>query len=143
MRMHIGGRLKSLPGPQRGGARLTAVIAALLFFLAGSMTGVVVDRFWLRHLTAAPPPLTVDAMVSDLALSDTDERRVREFLNEMHPSVIEALEAGPDSLLATTRSVHQRLLEILPPEARPRFRRWLQQHHHGMMRQMRRDAREN
>lgn len=120
-------------------ARSTAVVVALLLFLTGGVVGVVVDRLLLLPSEVQAAPLTVDDMVADLGLSEAEEARVRDFMERMHPIVLEAAQEGPDSLLTATRNVHQRLEELLPPHARSGFQGWIGEHHRGMMERLRTD----
>ncbi|MFW6206319.1 MAG: hypothetical protein ACOC5J_00125 [Gemmatimonadota bacterium] len=120
-------------------ARSTAIVAALLFFVTGGVVGVAVDRLLLLPSEVEATPLTVDAMVEDLELSEAEEARVREFMERMHPIVLEAAREGPDSLLTATRNVHQHLEDLLPPHARSGFHSWVEGHHRRMMERLRTD----
>lgn len=114
-------------------ARRRAAAAAVFLLLTGAVLGIVVDRLWLAGSPAAAAPLTVEAMVADLELEPETEMQVRALLDSMHPVMLGAAQAGPDSLMVTARGVHARLREILPPELRPELRGWMGEHHRRMM----------
>lgn len=115
------------------GARRKAAAAAALLLLAGSLLGVLVDRLWLLPRGVEAMPLTAQAMAARLALSPSEEARIRALLDSMHAEVTVAAQQGPDSLLTMARSAHLRLEAALPPDARPKFRAWMQDHHRQIM----------
>ncbi len=117
----------------RDGARGKAAAAAALLLLTGGLLGVVVDRLWLLPRGVEAMPLTAQAMAARLDLSPSDETRIRALLDSMHAEVTAAAQHGPDSLLTMARRAHLRLEAALPPDARPEFRAWLQDHHHQMI----------
>lgn len=118
------------------GPRRKAAAAATLLFLAGGLSGVLVDRLLIRPRAVEATPLTARAMAARLDLSRSDEARIRALLDSLHAEVAAAAQQGPDSLRTVARSAHQRLEAALPPEARAEFRIWMQEHHRRMMERM-------
>lgn len=128
-----GGGTELMLQPKRSGRR-KATAAAVVLLIAGGLLGVLVDRVWLlppRRIDAMP--LTAQGMAARLHLTPSDEARIGALLDSMHAQVLAAAQRGPDSLVVTARSVYLRLEAALPPEARPEFRAWMQDHHHQML----------
>jgi hypothetical protein len=126
----------SMTHESEGGSRRKAGAAAALLVLAGVALGVVVDRLWLMPPEAAAMPLTPEALVAHLELRPEDEARVRVLLESLHGEVTSAAAAGPEALAAVARSAHERIEQALPPEARPAFREWVEEHHAQMTERM-------
>ena len=120
----------------QAGPRRKAGATAMLLVVAGAALGVLIDRLWLMAPGAAAMPLTPEALVADLDLGPEDEARVRMLLDSVHAEVLSASSGGPGALATVARSAHQRLEEALPPEARPAFRRWVEDHHAQMTERM-------
>jgi hypothetical protein len=118
------------------GARWKAVITAAFLLLAGGVSGVLLDRLWLRSHDVEPMPLTAQAMAARLDLTPAEETRMRALLDSMHAEVTAAAHHGPDSLAVTARRAHQRIEAALPSAARAEFRAWMQDHHRQLMRRM-------
>ena len=117
----------------RGRAR--AVATALLLILAGAALGIVVDRLWLSA-PAEGMSLTATAMAERLGLGPEDEARLIVLLDSLHAEVAAAAVDGPEALRAATGAAHGRIASSLPPESRPAFHLWMQEHHEHMMHQM-------
>lgn len=117
--------------------RWQAALAAGLLLVTGAALGITADRLWLAGPPAAgAAPLTVDAMARSLDLAPDDRVRVRQVLDSLEAEVAEAARMGPDSLRSVARRARARLEGALPPEARPRFRQWMQVRHRQMMERM-------
>lgn len=117
--------------------RWQAALAAVLLLVTGAVLGITVDRLWLSGPPAAgAAPLTVDAMARSLDLTPDDRARVRRVLDSLEAEVAEAARSGPDSLRSVARRARARLEGALPPDARPRFRQWMQVRHRQMMERM-------
>lgn len=116
-----------------GSARRKAAMLAALLLLAGGLSGVLVDRFWLLPRGDDTMPLTAHAMAARLDLDASQEARVRLLLDSMHTDVIAAARYGPDSLASAARTAHARLEAALPPHSRAEFRAWLVDHHHQLL----------
>lgn len=117
--------------------RWQAALAAVLLLMTGAALGITVDRLWLTGPPAAgAAPLTVDAMARSLDLAPGDRARVRRVLDSLEAEVAEAARSGPDSLRSVARRARARLEGALPPDARPRFRQWMQVRHRQMMERM-------
>jgi hypothetical protein len=117
----------------RGRARAAAT--ASLLILAGAGLGIAVDRLWL----SAPDEgmsLTAEAMSERLGLDPEVEARLTVLLDSLHAEVAAAAVEGPEALRAATDAAHARIAAFLPPESRPAFHLWMQEHHEQMMRQM-------
>jgi len=121
---------------RNGGARPGAIAAAALLLLTGALLGVLVDRLWLVPRQLEAMPLTADAMTERLGLGTQDEARIRALLDSLHAEVMATVARSPDSLRAVTRNAHLRIQAALPPEARPGFGAWMQDHHRQMMERM-------
>ena len=116
-----------------------AVMSATLLFGFGAVAGAAADRLWVTSgaTELAAAPLTVESMAGALDLGTSERARVAALLDSLEPIVARAVVAGPDSLQAAARMARQRLEEVLPPDRRPRFRRWMSDHHDRMMDDMR------
>lgn len=114
-----------------------ALVAALLFLL-GAVAGVAVDRVWLGRWPseAQAAPLTVDAMADALDLDASQNGRVRRVLDSLRADLARAAQAGPDSLRDAAQRGRRRLEEALPPDRRPHFEAWMDEHHARMMQMM-------
>jgi hypothetical protein len=114
------------------------LIAASLFAL-GAVAGVVADRTWTARSvpSAAAAPVTLESMVSALGLDPATRDRLAALLDSLQPEIAAAAAAGPDSLRVATRRAHRRVMEVLPPEQRPAFQRWLDVRHRHMVEMMR------
>lgn len=132
------GRPPPGPGETSGGrSRWKAAAAAVLLLLAGAALGVTVDRLWIaRAGDARAGPLTADAMARSLELDPATRARVAAVLDSLRGEVAAAAAAGPGSLRAAARRARQRLHDVLPPDRRPAFRRWMKSRHREMMERM-------
>lgn len=132
------GRRSPGPGAAPGGrSRWKAAAAAGLLLLAGAALGVTVDRLWVAGAgDARAAPLTADAMARSLELDPAARARVAAVLDSLRGEVAAAAAAGPDSLRAAARRARRRLHDVLPPDRRPAFRRWMQSRHREMMERM-------
>lgn len=119
------------PLPARPG--LKAGLAAVLLVFGGILSGVALDRVWLRPASLEAMPLTADAMATRLRLSPTEAARIGELLDSLHNEVIAAGQFGPDSLRIMADRVHERIEATLPSAARSEFREWIGEHHDRMM----------
>jgi hypothetical protein len=117
-------------------ARWKAGAAALLLLGAGVALGVLADRLWLQAPETETMPLTAEALVAHLDLAPTDAARIRALLDSMHVDVVAATAEGPEALAAAARTAHERIEAALPPDARPGFRSWVDDHHRQMMERM-------
>jgi hypothetical protein len=126
------------PRPASGhGARWKAIATIALLVLASGTLGALVDRVWLRTPAAgAMMPLTAEALAEQLELDPSEAARVRALLDSMHAEVVTAIGQGPDALAAAADHARVRLEGALPPDARPAFRRWMEDHHRQMMERM-------
>jgi hypothetical protein len=115
------------------GARRKAAAAAAFLLLAGGLLGVLVDRLWLFPRGVEAMPLTAQALAARLDLGPSEEAQIRALLDSIHAEVMAAAQQGADSLRTTARSAHLRLEAVLPPDTRPEFRAWMQDHHRWMM----------
>jgi len=116
--------------------RVRAVVAAGLLLVTGALLGIAIDRVWL-----APPPteamsLTAGAMSERLGLSAEEEARLVVLLDSLHAEVLAAAAAGPEALRSATDAAHRTIDASLPPESRPAFHAWMQEHREHMMTQM-------
>lgn len=115
------------------------LLPATLLFGLGLVAGVAADRLWVAgeatELLAAP--LTVESMVRALDLDTVEQARVAALLDTLEAAVAYAVGLGPDSLQAAARIARQRLEQALPPDVRPRFQSWMNDHHNRMMMDMR------
>ncbi len=118
--------------------RWKGTFAALLLFAFGAVAGVAGDRIWLgmAPVAAEAAPLTPEGMVRSLDLDPVQGARVRSVLDSLRGEVARAAAAGPDSLRDVAQRARQRLEDVLPPDRRPQFQRWMQQHHDRMMARM-------
>jgi len=112
-----------------------AGVAALLL-VTGALLGIAIDRVWL-----SPPPtesmsLTAGAMSERLGLSSEQEARLVVLLDSLHAEVLAAAAAGPEALRSATDAAHRTIDASLPPESRPAFHAWMQEHREHMMTQM-------
>jgi hypothetical protein len=117
--------------------RVRAAGTAALLLLTGAFLGVSVDRVWLSPPPAEAVSLTAGAMSERLGLSPEEEARLNLLLDSLHTEVMAAALDGPEALRVATEDAHRRIEASLPPEARPAFHAWMQEHHEHMMRQMR------
>lgn len=119
--------------------RRKAVASAVLLLATGMIAGATIDRMLSGRaaLTAAPSPLTVEAMAQDLDLDAPDLERVPTLLDSVESDLAEAASAGPDSLRAFSRRARERLENALPRDRQDRFQDWMQEHHNRMMEGMR------
>lgn len=125
------------PSPGSASSRWRAAAAGVLLLLTGAALGVTVDRLWVAGADdAVAAPLTFDAMAQSLELDPGQRERVRAVLDSLERDVAAAAAAGPDSLRATARRARQRLHDVLPPDRRPAFRRWMRLRHRQMMERM-------
>lgn len=118
--------------------RWQGALLAVLLFVLGLVAGVAADRVWLGGWTAEAEAasLTPEGMADALDLDPAQGARVRSVLDSLRVEVGQAVQSGPDSLRSVARRARQRLEEALPPDRRPRFREWMQDHHARMMRDM-------
>jgi hypothetical protein len=112
------------------------MFAALLLLLAGVIAGVAIDRMIIIPHQRAPHDLTVEALADQLDLDPAVEARVRLLVDSMTIMVAEAARHGPDSLRLAARRAHERIEAALPPDARTRFRAWVEDHHEELMHRM-------
>jgi hypothetical protein len=116
--------------------RFRAGGAAALLLVTGVLLGIAIDRAWI-----SPPPtesmsLTAGAMSERLGLSSEQEERLVVLLDSLHAEVLAAAAAGPDALRSATDAAHRTIDASLPPESRPAFHAWMQEHREHMMAQM-------
>jgi hypothetical protein len=116
--------------------RFRAAGAATLLLVTGALLGIAIDRLWI-----SPPPtesmsLTAGAMSERLGLSSEQEARLVVLLDSLHEEVLAAAAAGPDALRSATDAAHRTIDASLPPESRPAFHAWMQEHREHMMTQM-------
>lgn len=114
--------------------------AAALLLVTGGAMGVLVDRHWLSPPEVEATPLTAEAMAARLDLSSADEARLRALLDSLHAEIHAVVQQDPDSLRAAVRDAQRRIEAVLPADARPEFRAWMQEHHERMMGRMRRGS---
>lgn len=115
-----------------------AALATTLIFLLGAVAGVAADRVWLGRAPAVAQAatLTPAGMEAALNLTPSQAARVRAVLDSLRGEVVQAAQAGPDSLRDVAQRARQRLEEALPMDRRASFQEWMQQHHARMMQQM-------
>ena len=114
-----------------------ATSAAALLFVAGGVTGVLVDRALLSPTEIYATPLTADAMAKHLGLSPAHEARIRALLDSLHAEMAAHVQVGPDALGAAAKAAQERIEAALPLEARTQFRAWMREHHDQLMGRMR------
>lgn len=117
-------------------SRARAAGTAVLLVLTGAVLGITVDRLWLSPTRIGAMSLTAGAMSERLGLSSEDAERLSVLLDTLHTEVTAAAADGPEALRAATDAAHQRIDASLPPESRPAFHSWMQEHREHMMRQM-------
>ncbi len=119
--------------------RWKGTLAAVLLFGLGTVAGVAGDRIWLglAPTVAEAAPLTPDGMATALHLDAAQGARVRAVLDSLQSEVARGAAEGPDSLRVAAERARRRLENALPPDRRPQFQQWMQQHHDRMMRRMR------
>jgi len=124
--------------PSSERARARAAGTATILLLAGGVFGVAVDRLWLsvRAPTAELTPLTAGAMAERLGLPPEEEARLGALLDSLHGELMSSVADGPEALRAVTEAAHRRIDASLPPETRPAFHSWMQEHHEEMMERM-------
>jgi hypothetical protein len=113
-------------------ARLRAFATAALLFVAGASVGIASDRMLLRPASLQAAPLTVDAMVDHLGLSESEAARVRVLLDSLHTELARVLVENPDSLRVSVHEIRDRIEAALPESARSGFREWILEHHQSM-----------
>jgi hypothetical protein len=111
--------------------------AAALLFVAGGVTGVLVDRTLLSPASIHAAPLTADALAHRLGLSRADEARIRGLLDSLHTEMSMHVQLGPDALGAAARAAQGRIEAALPLDSRAEFRAWMKEHHDHLMGRMR------
>jgi hypothetical protein len=116
--------------------RARAVGTAALLLLTGALLGIAVDRAWLSPAPMQTMSLTADAMSERLGLSSEEQARLVVLLDSLHAEVVVAAAAGPEALRAATDAAHETIAASLPPESRPAFHSWMQEHREHMMHQM-------
>jgi hypothetical protein len=118
------------------GARWRAAGTAALLFVTGSAMGALVDRLWLSPRETHGTPLTAEAMAARLGLSSAKEAQLRTLLDSLRGEIHAVVQRAPDSLGTAARNAQLRIEAVLPPDARPEFRAWMQEHHAQMMGRM-------
>jgi hypothetical protein len=111
-------------------------VVATLLLLAGGALGITIDRAWLSPPATESMSLTAGAMSARLGLSSDQEARLVVLLDSLHAEVLAAAAAGPDALRRATDAAHRTIDASLPPESRPAFHAWMQEHREHMMTQM-------
>ena len=122
------------------GTRWKAGATATLLVLAGAALGVLLDRLWLVPQGAAAMPLTAEALVAHLDLDPEVEAHIRALLDSVHTEVVSAAAENPQAVAEIARGAHQRLEAALPTDARPAFRRWVEDHHAQMIERIQGEA---
>jgi hypothetical protein len=92
---------------------------------------------WLSAPPIEPMSLTASAMSERLGLSPEEGARLSVLLDSLHAQVTAAAVNGPEALRTATDAAHRRIDASLPPESRPAFHSWMQEHREHMMDQMR------
>ena len=116
-------------------ARWRAMGTAALLVVSGGVIGILVDRLWLSPPEAQATALTPDAMAAHLGLSAAEQAHLRTVLDSLHA---ELFGQGADSLPTAVRNAQLRIEAALPPDARPGFRAWMQEHHEQLRHRMHR-----
>jgi hypothetical protein len=104
-----------------------------MLFVSGALVGIVSDRVVLRPAPLAATPLTVNAMVDHLGLSESESARVRVLLDSLHTELARVLVENPDSLRVSVHEIRDRIEAALPESARVEFREWILEHHQSMI----------
>jgi hypothetical protein len=115
------------------GVQLRAVGTAVMLFVFGAVTGILADRLLLRPVRLEAAPLTMDAMVDRLGLSEVESLRVRALLDSLHTELAGVLLDDPESLRGRVGQIQQRIESALPEDARSEFREWMEEHHQSMI----------
>lgn len=115
--------------PRTTGARWRAAVTAALLVVMGAALGVVADRLWRAPSTLEAAPLTAEAMAARLGLTSAEERHVRALLDSLHGEMLVTVDQRPDSLRMAVHAAQLRIEAAMPPEARPKFRAWVREHH--------------
>lgn len=115
-----------------------ALLATATIFFLGAVAGIAADRVWLGRspAVAEAATLTPEGMDAALDLDAAQAARVRAVLDSLRTEVVQAAQAGPDSLRDVARRGRQRLQDALPADRRASFQQWMQQHHARMMQEM-------
>lgn len=116
-----------------------AAIAAALLIALGAFLGVSIDRIWLVTFGARDQQsqVSVEALSTALRLDTREKQELAALVDSIGWSIAEAIEQNPDSLPQVARRARDRLEEAVPPDARPRFRNWMDGRRSEMLDRMR------
>lgn len=122
--------------PSSARARARAAGTAVCLVLIGAVLGIAADRAWISPASTDDMSLTASAMSEHLGLDPTEEARLNVLMDSLHSEVVAAATRGPEALRAATDAAHRQIEAVLPPDARPAFRAWMQGHREHMMQTM-------
>jgi hypothetical protein len=120
----------------RSSDRTRAAATAVLLVLTGAVLGIAADRALFSPAPIAAASLTAEALSERLDLSAGDAARLGALLDSLHGEVTAAAADGPETLRAATEAAHRRIEASLPPDSRPAFHAWMQEHREHMMHRM-------
>lgn len=116
-----------------------AAFAAAFLLAIGAFLGVCVDRLWLVAFsrTDAGSQVSVESLSSALDLNMRQRDQIAALVDSIGWSISEALEQHPESLSLVARQARMRLEQAVPPDQRPRLRRWMDGRRSEMLDRMR------
>jgi hypothetical protein len=120
----------------RSSDRTRAAATAVLLVLTGAVLGIAADRALFSPAPIEAMSLTPEALAERLGLSPGEAARLGALLDSLHGDVTAAAADGPEALRAATEAAHRRIEASLPPESRPAFHSWMQEHREHMMHRM-------
>lgn len=116
-----------------------AAFAAALLLAMGAFIGVCADRLWLVAFseTDTRSQVSVESLSNALDLNTRQRDQIAALVDSIGWSIGEALEQHPESLSFVARDARARLEQAVPPDQRPRFRRWMDGRRSEMLDRMR------